>query len=237
MSPPTLRPPALLISSAFISAPRTSSTPYEAAPPESGPSTPIVSVLSSAALGVLVPAAATSATTAMVAMLARILIVTSSSLSQAAEKQPACLLGALRARGSSCAFVALPRGAEARRVSRGRGSYSSPPPARLDVLSTRTDNPRVAISAGPRSAYGEDVLVQAPVVGRWRRSAAARHESYLAWSLLTPTLLVILFLVAYPFFSAIYLSLQDKMVGAPGRFVGLANYLSLLRDEVFLRMA
>src|SRR3989442_1110075 len=239
MSPPTLRPPALLISSAFISAPRTSSTPYDAAPPESGPSTPIVSVLSSAALGVCVPAAATSATTAMVAMLARILIVTSSSLRQAAEKahlnlsqQPACsrLLTRLRrapARGGSATSLARSGIVFKPRLRRRR----------LDALTTPTDNPRVAISAGPRGAYGEDVLVQAPVVGRRRRSAAARHEWYLAWGLLTPTLLVILFLVAYPFFSAIYLSLQDKMVGAPGRFVGIDNYLSLLRDEVFLRTA
>src|SRR6266850_1283172 len=70
-----------------------------------------------------------------------------------------------------------------------------------------------------------------------RASLALRHESYLAWALLSPTLLVILFLVAYPFFSAISLSLQDKMVGAPGRFVGLDNYLDLFRDEVFLRTA
>jgi ABC-type sugar transport system permease subunit len=90
-------------------------------------------------------------------------------------------------------------------------------------------------SAGPREAYQGDVVVQAPVVGRRRRSVALRHESYLAWALLSPTLLVILFLVAYPFFSAIYLSLHDKMVGAPGRFVGIDNYLSLFRDEVFLR--
>ena len=33
------------------------------------------------------------------------------------------------------------------------------------------------------------------------------------------------------------MSLQDKMVGAPGRFVGIDNYLSLFRDEVFLRTA
>jgi multiple sugar transport system permease protein len=107
----------------------------------------------------------------------------------------------------------------------------------LTWLTARADNPRVAISAGPRGAYRDDVLVQAPVLRRRRRSATARKDSYLAWGLLTPTLLVILFLVAYPFFSAIYLSLQDKMVGAPGRFVGIDNYLSLFRDEVFLRTA
>ena len=107
----------------------------------------------------------------------------------------------------------------------------------LTWLTARADNPRVAISAGPRGAYRGDVLVQAPVLRRRRPSATARKDSYLAWGLLTPTLLVILFLVAYPFFSAISLSLQDKMVGAPGRFVGLDHYLSLFRDEVFLRTA
>jgi hypothetical protein len=65
----------------------------------------------------------------------------------------------------------------------------------------------VAISAGPRGAYRENVIVQAPVVGR--RSAALRQEAWLAWSLLTPGLLV-------------------KMVGAPGRF-GLT--MALILDQ------
>jgi len=70
-----------------------------------------------------------------------------------------------------------------------------------------------------------------------RASLALRRERQLAYALLTPTLLVILFLVAYPFCAAIALSLQDKMVGSPGRWVGLANYTELFRDEVFLRTA
>src|SRR5262245_52888701 len=70
-----------------------------------------------------------------------------------------------------------------------------------------------------------------------RTSRTSRREGRLAYAMLTPTLLVIVFLVAYPFGSAVYLSLQDKMVGAPGRFVGLANYVELFRDEVFLRTA
>jgi multiple sugar transport system permease protein len=70
-----------------------------------------------------------------------------------------------------------------------------------------------------------------------RTPFALRREGRLAYALLTPTLLVILFLVAYPFCAAVLLSLQDKMVGAPGRYVGLANYLELFRDEVFLRTA
>ncbi len=96
----------------------------------------------------------------------------------------------------------------------------------------------MALHADSSEAYGRGVLVQAPALsGRPRSSAALRREARLAYTVLAPTLLVILFLVAYPFFAAVYLSLQDKMVGSPGRFVGLANYAELLRDEVFLRTA
>jgi multiple sugar transport system permease protein len=87
-------------------------------------------------------------------------------------------------------------------------------------------------------AYGDGVLVEGGSVARRpRRSPAAAREGRLAYAILSPSLLVMLFLVAYPFFAAIYMSLQDKMVGSPGRFVGLANYAELLRDEVFLRTA
>jgi multiple sugar transport system permease protein len=82
------------------------------------------------------------------------------------------------------------------------------------------------------------VLVRAPALSRRPRgSLGLRREARLAYALLAPTLLVVVFLVAYPFFSAMYLSLQNKMVGSPGRFVGLENYAELLRDEVFLRTA
>ena len=70
-----------------------------------------------------------------------------------------------------------------------------------------------------------------------RASRTLRREGRLAYALLTPTLLVILFLVAYPFFGAIVLSLQDKMVGSPGRWIGLGNYAELFRDDVFWRTA
>src|SRR5678815_2667638 len=62
-------------------------------------------------------------------------------------------------------------------------------------------------------------------------------EGWLAYVLLAPSLIVIFFMVAYPFFTAVYLSLQNKMVGAPGRWVGLANYVELFHDDVFLRTA
>jgi len=96
----------------------------------------------------------------------------------------------------------------------------------------------VALQVDSTDAYGRTVLVGAPALPARRRFSRHRlAEARLAYSILTPTLLVIVFLVAYPFVAAVYLSLQSKMVGAPGRFVGLANYIELFRDEVFQRTA
>ena len=96
----------------------------------------------------------------------------------------------------------------------------------------------MALGTDSTRAYGGGVLVGAPTLPqRPRRPQTLRRESRLAYAILAPNALVILFVVAYPFFAALYLSVQDKLVGAPGRFVGLANYAELLRDEVFLRTA
>ena len=96
----------------------------------------------------------------------------------------------------------------------------------------------MALPADSADTYGGTVVGRASAVPRRpRASASLRGEARLAYAILAPTLLVILGLVAYPFFAAMYLSLQDKMVGAPGRFVGLSNYMELFRDEVFLRAA
>jgi multiple sugar transport system permease protein len=82
-----------------------------------------------------------------------------------------------------------------------------------------------------------DVRVGGETVRRPRKSLILRREGWLAYVLLAPSLIVIFFMVAYPFFTAVYLSLQNKMVGAPGRWVGLANYVELFHDDVFLRTA
>ena len=94
----------------------------------------------------------------------------------------------------------------------------------------------MALTAGPTDAYREG-LVLATAPARRRMSLTLRREARLAYAILTPTLLVILGLVAYPFVAAVWLSLQNKMVGSPGRFVGWENYLELFGDEVFLRTA
>ena len=96
----------------------------------------------------------------------------------------------------------------------------------------------MALPRNSTDTYGGTVFVGAPAIPRPARpSSRIRRQTRLAYALLAPTLLVILCLVAYPFVSALYLSLQNKMVGAAGRFVGLANYAELFRDEVFLRTA
>ena len=62
----------------------------------------------------------------------------------------------------------------------------------------------------------------------------ARSQRYLgrdwqiAWPFLVPLLVVLLGLIAYPFFSAIWLSFHRKMVGAEAVFIGPGNYYELL---------
>jgi multiple sugar transport system permease protein len=48
-----------------------------------------------------------------------------------------------------------------------------------------------------------------------------------------PLVVLVLALVAYPLGSAVYVSLTEKYVGYPARFVGWKNYAELSRDPVF----
>ena len=61
-------------------------------------------------------------------------------------------------------------------------------------------------------------------------------DSTLGYLFLLPALLVIAGLVAYPFANAIVMTFQNKTAGAPGRFIGLANYRELLANPVFWRV-
>jgi len=61
-----------------------------------------------------------------------------------------------------------------------------------------------------------------------------RHrERLLGYAFVAPVAIFLLALVAYPFLSAIYLSLTEKMVGYPARFVGLRNYETLFDSARF----
>jgi multiple sugar transport system permease protein len=50
---------------------------------------------------------------------------------------------------------------------------------------------------------------------------------------LLPLFVLVVGLIVYPVGRAIWLSLTDKLVGYPERFVGLQNYLYLARDDAF----
>ncbi len=50
----------------------------------------------------------------------------------------------------------------------------------------------------------------------------------IAWLFLTPLVIVLVGLIAYPFISAVVLSTQHKVVGGPATWVGLDNYRDLL---------
>lgn len=64
------------------------------------------------------------------------------------------------------------------------------------------------------------------------------REAPLGYLLVVPLLLVMFGLLAYPVLNALLISLQDRMLGRPGRFIGLDNYAELLfRDRRFRTVA
>ena len=61
------------------------------------------------------------------------------------------------------------------------------------------------------------------------------QEAVFGYGLITPALLLIAGLVAYPFVMSIYFSLSDYWVGSPGSFVGLQNFRDVLANDIFQR--
>lgn len=55
----------------------------------------------------------------------------------------------------------------------------------------------------------------------------------LGYSLLIPLILVLFVLLAYPIAMAIWITLQDKTIGMPGKFIGLGNYREMLLEDPF----
>lgn len=66
-----------------------------------------------------------------------------------------------------------------------------------------------------------------------RRIGARGRETGTALLFLLPLLILVVGLIFYPFYRAIWLSLTDKLVGYPERFVGLRNYAYLAQDDAF----
>jgi multiple sugar transport system permease protein len=91
---------------------------------------------------------------------------------------------------------------------------------------------------------GQTAVVDAPGTARPRHrdrsvksplSQGARSERRLGWLLCTPAVIVMLAVTAYPIGYAVYLSLQryDLRFPSQQRFVGLANYATVLGDPLW----
>ena len=61
----------------------------------------------------------------------------------------------------------------------------------------------------------------------------SRREARLGYALVAPVVICLLLLVVYPFVFAIWISFTDRMIGRPGHFVGLANYVYLFGQPSF----
>lgn len=75
------------------------------------------------------------------------------------------------------------------------------------------------------------VLARPPA--RRRLNARTVHALY-AYGLVAPVLILLLSLVAYPFLYAIWISFTNRVVGNPGRWIGLANFRFLVQSSSFL---
>ena len=75
-------------------------------------------------------------------------------------------------------------------------------------------------------------MTEAPLHPR-RWSFTPRPGTGTAILFLLPLFALVVSLIIYPFYRAIWLSLTDKLVGYPERFVGLKNYWYLLHDDTF----
>ena len=59
------------------------------------------------------------------------------------------------------------------------------------------------------------------------------REGVLGPLFVTPALLLLLVLVAYPFCMALYFSLSDAFIGRPSKFIGIRNFVNLWESDAF----
>src|SRR5437762_8459053 len=59
------------------------------------------------------------------------------------------------------------------------------------------------------------------------------HESVLGPVFVTPALLLLVLLVAYPFCMALYFAMSNSFIGRPSHFVGIRNFVTLWDSDAF----
>lgn len=74
---------------------------------------------------------------------------------------------------------------------------------------------------------------QARAGGQQPRLSASAQRALFAYGLIVPAVALLLGLVAYPFFYAVYVSFTSRVIGNPGEWIGLANFRYLFGTSVF----
>jgi len=63
--------------------------------------------------------------------------------------------------------------------------------------------------------------------------AFLEREAFFGYVLILPAMVLLTGLVAYPFLTAINLSLSDTFIGSKGNFIGLGNFVNLMKSDIF----
>jgi len=71
---------------------------------------------------------------------------------------------------------------------------------------------------------------------RRRWSSLLEDRTMLGVAFVSPAVLLLIIFLAYPLILGIWLGFTNTLVGQKGEFVGLANYLSLLKDALFWKV-
>jgi multiple sugar transport system permease protein len=68
---------------------------------------------------------------------------------------------------------------------------------------------------------------------RGRLSTWLDRETVLGPAFVTPAVLLLLLLVAYPFVMALYFALSNSFIGRPSHFIGIRNFINLWQSDAF----
>ena len=74
-------------------------------------------------------------------------------------------------------------------------------------------------------------VAQAARTSLWSRALESRN--FLGVLFMLPALAILILFLAYPLALGFYLGTTDTKIGGAGRFIGLANFVSLAKDSVF----
>ena len=64
-----------------------------------------------------------------------------------------------------------------------------------------------------------------------------QDERIFGYTLLVPAMCLIIVFLAYPFGLGVWMSLTDKLVGQPAKFIGLDNFINMFKSQIFMQSA